>query len=414
MSNASTRAPLRLEELARAVAGGAVAVRVVTKLAPAGGPSDKVFPPTYEGGAYAIERRRVGDREVDTVLLDSVQSQANRMEEALRVARAGGDLRFPLLVVNFGDQFPRIGAITALDAPHRIADAIFRDSRLDGQAFRQSDIGRRFTEASVGRATVLYQHCPTALLFGVWDSTALRRRIGVKFARMLVSEIVGFDAVAGRRTASRIDPLQLVLEAGPIYVRRGGREPGWTTDPTDADQDGKGNPVLWGRGSDRGRPSKIVHGNITPSVDDAGGVTISYALQTTVLSLAALRRLEFPLGDGAARAEVNAAGQTVLAALALAAMTHQREAGYDLRSRCLLVPVEPAVYELVPPEAGAAHQYSFSPAEARAVFQEAVTQARRAGLEWTEEDVVLTPSPELVTLLRSSEDIGMAWATDTD
>jgi hypothetical protein len=53
-------------------------------------------------------------------------------------------------------------------------------------------------------------------------------------------------------------------------------------------------------------------------------------------------------------------------------------------------------------------------AEARAVFQEAVTQARRAGLEWTEEDVVLTPSPELVTLLRSSEDIGMAWATGTD
>jgi CRISPR-associated protein Csb1 len=130
--------------------------------------------------------------------------------------------------------------------------------------------------------------------------------------------------------------------------------------------------------------------------------------------LAALRRLEFPLGDGAARGEVSAFGRTVLAALGLAAMTYQREAGYDLRSRCLLVPVEPAVYELVPAEGGAAHQYSFSPAEARAVLQEAVTQARRAGLEWTEADVVLTPSPELVTLLRSSEDIGMAWATDTD
>ena len=68
MSNASTRAPLRLEELARAVAGDAVAVRVVTKLAPAGGPSEKVFSPTYAGGVYATERRRAGEREVDTVL----------------------------------------------------------------------------------------------------------------------------------------------------------------------------------------------------------------------------------------------------------------------------------------------------------------------------------------------------------
>jgi CRISPR-associated protein Csb1 len=98
---------------------------------------------------------------------------------------------------------------------------------------------------------------------------------------------------------------------GPIYVRRGGREPGWTTDPMDVDQDEEGKPFLWGRKSERGRPSNIMHGNVTPSVGEpgaAGGVTISYALQTTVLSLAALRRLEFPIGDGAARAQVNAAG----------------------------------------------------------------------------------------------------------
>ena len=38
--------------------------------------------------------------------------------------------------------------ITVLDAPHRIADALFRDSMLDGKPFRFSDIGRAITEAT--------------------------------------------------------------------------------------------------------------------------------------------------------------------------------------------------------------------------------------------------------------------------
>src|SRR5712691_12895360 len=88
---------LTYEHLRAAVAGEA-AIRIVTKLSPAGGPTDKVFPATYEGGQYASERRRVGDTEIETVLLDSVQSQANRMELALRSAWDRGELKFPLLV----------------------------------------------------------------------------------------------------------------------------------------------------------------------------------------------------------------------------------------------------------------------------------------------------------------------------
>jgi CRISPR-associated protein Csb1 len=77
---------MQLDELTKAVAGNAAAVRAVTRLEPAGGPGDKVFPPTYmkEGRAetkYAVEKRHVDGREVLTVLLDSVASQANRMEE---------------------------------------------------------------------------------------------------------------------------------------------------------------------------------------------------------------------------------------------------------------------------------------------------------------------------------------------
>jgi len=120
-----------------------VALRLITTLEPAGGPGGKLFPPTYMGGQYHLETRRVDDSEVQTVVLDSVQSQANRMELALLAARDRGELSFPLIVADFSKELPHIGRITALDASHRIADAIFRDSLLSGVRFRDSEAGRR-------------------------------------------------------------------------------------------------------------------------------------------------------------------------------------------------------------------------------------------------------------------------------
>lgn len=64
---------------------------------PAGGPGDKVFPPTFAGAVYAIEKRRIPGREqpVRCVLLDSVQSQANRMELVLQEAVDAGRIKLP-------------------------------------------------------------------------------------------------------------------------------------------------------------------------------------------------------------------------------------------------------------------------------------------------------------------------------
>ena len=71
-----------LSSLRQAITGSAAALRCRTRLQPAGGEGDKVFPPTYAGAVYAIEKRRVPgkDEPVWCVCLDSVQSQANRME----------------------------------------------------------------------------------------------------------------------------------------------------------------------------------------------------------------------------------------------------------------------------------------------------------------------------------------------
>jgi CRISPR-associated protein Csb1 len=133
-------AELNLESLKRAVDGEFAAVRRITRLEPQGG---KVFPPTYEGGEYADELRLtvVVDAEgrerfepVETVLLDSVQSQANRLETALLRAYDGGLIKMPMLQVVFGAEakddsvLKEVGRITALEAPHRMCDAIFRDS----------------------------------------------------------------------------------------------------------------------------------------------------------------------------------------------------------------------------------------------------------------------------------------------
>lgn len=388
---------LTLDRLAGAVGGGAVALRVCTRLHASGGDGDKVFPPTYEGGKYAVERRRDGDREVETVLLDSVQSQANRMEEALLAAYDAGRIRFPLLQVDFSEGVPRIGRITSLDAPHRVADAILRDSLADGTRFRESAVGRSFVDASVRNATALFEICPTALLFGMWDSTGPRGGLGAKFARIIVSEIVGFDAVRGVRTSSRIDPLAIGARAAEILA---GTDGTWTLDPSAARQE-KGKPVRLGKD---GKPSEINHGNVTPSIAETGGFTISHARQTTVLSLVALRRLGFPDAKGRRTAERDAAARSVLAALGVAAMAHVRDAGYDLRSRCLLRPEEPARLEVLAPDAST-ESPSF-PLDSRAadrLLQDAVEAAEKAGVKWRSEPIVLRPEPKLVDLVRRSD-----------
>jgi CRISPR-associated protein Csb1 len=92
--------------LTRAVEGDA-ALRRRQPLQPVGGKGDKIFPPTYpeerrgQGPRHVFERRRVDGREVWCVLVDSVQSQANRLEEALLGAMRQGTIKIPYVTVDF-------------------------------------------------------------------------------------------------------------------------------------------------------------------------------------------------------------------------------------------------------------------------------------------------------------------------
>lgn len=390
---------LSLDKLSNALAGGYAAIRRITRLEPIG---EKVFPPTYEGSEYAVERRKKsvnGDVvEYETVLLDSVQSQANRMELALLRAYDAGRIQMPLAWVDFasaGDDpiLAEVGRVTALEAPHRICDAIFRDSMLDGVEFRSSLRGRALNAAKTTNATPLLELCPTALLFGFWDSTGPRGGLGAKLQRALVSEIVGYGSVPGKRASSRIDPLQIENNV-ELFERAGG---GWTMSPDEAAKDKKGEPA-------RLRPSEVNHGNITPSFKNKdgklnhGGVTVEYAEQQTVLSLGALRRLRFP-GDGKTESTRDLAGQTLVAALGLAVMTFLDEDGYDLRSRCLL-DGKPGQLELL--GRGESILVDLNAGAAVDLVAEAARAGVDAGLPWPTEPLVLKPSKKLAQLVVES------------
>lgn len=391
---------LTFEKLRGAVAGEAVALRSRTALQPAGGPGDKVFPPTYavnSGSKYATEERRIGDKVSQTVLLDSVASQANRAELALLEGWELGELIFPVPYVDFTieEEVADLGKLSVLEAPHRLADAIFRDSLLEDTLFRLHDVGRAITDAQPRNATALYRYSPTGLLFGMWDSTGPKGGLGSKFQRSYVSEIVGFDAEFGKKVGSRIDPLQIEREAAErqIFVHRD-RDQVWTMDSSKA---AKAKNKVQVKGS--GRPSEINHGNIAPSIDaDAGGVTISKAIQTTVISLAALRRLRF--ADHSRGAEI--AARTAIAALGIVSIAYQHEMDYDLRSRCLLIPDHSPRVELVGRDGSPAEVVDIGRSIARNLLGQAAEHAAELGIGWQTEEIRLLPAPKLIDLIKRS------------
>jgi CRISPR-associated protein Csb1 len=410
---------MTLRTIQEAVTGPAAAFRCRRRLQPAGGEGDKVFPPRFAGAVYAVEQRRVPGHAdpVTCVLLDSVQSQANRMELALQDAVDGGRLRLPLVEVDFSEHDPTgdvdadrnagrlidaVGKITSLQVPHRLADAILRDSELDGVPFRESGIGKALNTVSLANATPLFELCPTALIFGMWDSTGPKGGLGPKFERAMVSEIVGIGAQVGDLLRGvRRDPLE-VRAAVKVQKNADGS---WKV--TDAKAKGAV------------APSKVNHSSVPyPEQRDKktednsyAGVTIDYSEQGTTLSLICLRRLRFPV-KGKLNAATDQAARTVLAALGLCSATLAFEGGVGLRSRSLLWPDAPMSWQLLERPGTSPREFQLSADRAIALLDEAVRAARECGLAWSEKPVMLKPSTELLKLVRLSQAEATKEGTD--
>ena len=159
---------------------------------------------------------------------------------------------------------------------------------------------------------------------------------------------------------------------------------------------------------------------MTPSIDtQAGGVTADRIEATTVLSFAALRKLRFPtdtqgelVPDERRRAAEDAA-RTALAAVGVAAAVLAFEAGFDLRSRCVLVPVTGLEFELLE-RAGNGQRYTLDRDGALALVEEAARRAAEFGLVWEREEIVLRPTDRLAELIRRSQDPAVARASEED
>jgi len=365
------------------------AVRVVAEYEPVGGGGTPVFPPTVKLAAantagYLTEPRYVDGEQVEVVLLDQRQSQANRCETALLGAMGRGEVFIPhLALVTEAEGVPV--RVTSLEAPHRSRDAYFRDAvHPDGQPFDATGPGAELRAASAMDFSAYLRSVPSDLVYGVWDSHR-KRRIQVKIPRAYTSEMIGVSPLFGTRAAGRFDQLNLLGETVEVTGA------GWA--PLEG-----GKPA---KGAGKAKLSELGHGMIPPS-EGLGGVSVKAVQRNATVSMAQLAALRF----GDVSEEFAAAGRALVAAIALLGDRLAFAApAIRLRSGCDLVLVSerrewvlrgtdgrPAVEPLE----------VTTPQDAVELFKIAVDRAHKAGLEWPEEPFVVHPNASLQQAIAKS------------
>jgi CRISPR-associated protein Csb1 len=267
-----------------------------------------------------------------------------------------------------------------------VFDAIIRDSELDGVKFTETHHYEQLLLTKTTNALPVFVLSPTSLVFGAWHSTGEGGGVGAKFARCIVSEIVGVGVVEGEKGAVRIDPLGIRASVKVV-----------------------GGPLDWNiatgaKGEKSERPSEINHSNIISNLVP-GGVTIDYARHTAVITCAGLRRLRFP------SIQDETAGRAVLAALALVALAEQDRSGYALRSRCDLVCDQRSPFEIVHRD-GSAESFDIDADGSIALLNQAAEGAKAAGFPWNVEPIRLAPQPRLVELVALSRAKALAGESE--
>ena len=281
---------------------GPAAIVLKQWLKPVGG--EVFFPPTY-----ANPSQRKGDPPVYNIdhsvcVIDSIPSQANRIEPALGrlTSKDGKTIRLvPKIVVKakVGDEEQEVNL---LEAGHRAADAIVQLSSL------RNEITKAIQARKHGDSKPLAKLAPTSLVFGMWDS----RESGVKVPRLLSSIIRAYGVFEHRRSSQ--------FNAAIDY-EAAGVEPG------------KGDKKLSEVGMD-GAPATFQHGGI----EARGGIC-----RDASVNLCTLRDIVSTNPDE------NRALQRYVLGLSLVAMTYSDGKTLNLRQGCQLVAVhdKPMIRSLV-------------------------------------------------------------------
>lgn len=320
---------------------GDYGITATVPMQPIGGfVNNKVMPPTYidsdkkekgekekgekEKGKhkYHIESRlsENGNTTEQVVILDSIQSAANRMEKAFLHELRDGRVESPnidLLVMS------RDLRMSVMELPHRIYDAYVRESTLNGEPFFASSAGQQLTDISQAKVrAAVFRLNPFALLFGCWGSTLGQKEKAFKFGRAVESEIVAGLACITQKSASRLDPCGIV--GLPIKYDKDNPEKWDILEKTDDRKAGKGK-------KETEKISAVNLSNIPPTVKD-GGVSVRWINHSFRLSFAAL----YPFVTGDDRKK-DAACRAYLVALGLHAH-NVRMMHAHLRSGCNIRP----------------------------------------------------------------------------
>jgi CRISPR-associated protein Csb1 len=224
--------------------------------------------------------------------LDSVQSQANRMERSFSTGLAWA---VPQVRVRAGDADKYLTELS-----HRTADAALRSTELAPQ------MREAFAAHSRGERGPMVRLGPTSLVYGAWDSRDTR----IKVARVIASRIQAMDVAVQTRSAQfsgNFDRENMGFDENE-----------------------------WARGAQTSGPSAAKAGFApAASIDDHGGVLVRGPIkQVASVHLGAIRALD----QTAKEDDLHVA--SYILSLALAGLFHGgRE--YQLRSGCWLVPDGP-------------------------------------------------------------------------
>lgn len=174
---------------------GPVALHLKQKLLPVEGEGAVIFPPTYAEIGYNVDELSDGTK---VATIDSVGSQANRMEPIFNAERNGAPGRLAKLVPQIDITYGNQKVVSILEAGHRLGDAIIRSSDIRDEA---REAFARFLDA--GDASALAKLAPTSLVFGVWDS----RDTYARLPRVVQSTIRAWNVEVLHRAAQYVPPI---------------------------------------------------------------------------------------------------------------------------------------------------------------------------------------------------------------
>ena len=170
-----------------------VALHFKQTLLPVEGEGGVIFPATYaaekQKSTYNIDDLADGTQ---VASIDSVGSQANRMEPIFKAADEGEPENslaklVPQIDITYGDN----KKVSIFDAGHRLGDALIRCTSLKDEAHGA------FVAFGSGNATPIAKLAPTSLVFGAWDS----RDTGVKLPRLVQAVIRAWNVSELKRSA---------------------------------------------------------------------------------------------------------------------------------------------------------------------------------------------------------------------